>query len=276
MITDYDVAMSAMAVVILALNQPPKRRQRFWIRPSLRRGRQLYRASELMKYLILDEEYPLNLEYRNDVGFTNFFRMQRSDFQMLLNKVGPKISKKNTSYRDAIPASERLAVTLRFIATGDSYHSLMYVLKISKQCISKIVPEVCDAIVEALQDYIKLPQSEAEWNEIAQVFEEKCNFPNCIGAIDGKHIALVAPFHSGSEFFNYKGFFSIVLMAVVDANYNFIYVRLGSASFDLYLLYAGWHRHGPGRHFLTRQSRPGRLHQRGLGRPGQPARPTAA
>lgn len=157
MITDYDVAMSAMAVVILALNQPPKRRQRrFWIRPSLRRGRQLYRASELMKDLILDEEDPLNLEYRNDVGFTNFFRMQRSDFQMLLNKVGPKISKKNTSYRDAIPASERLAVTLRFIASGDSYHSLMYVLKISKQCISKIVPEVCDAIVEALQDYIKV------------------------------------------------------------------------------------------------------------------------
>lgn len=73
----------------------------------------------------------------------------------------------------------------------------------------------------------QMPQSEAEWNEIAQVFEEKWNFPNCIGAIDGKHIALVAPFHSGSEFFNYKGFFSIVLMAVVDANYNFIYVNVG-------------------------------------------------
>lgn len=82
MITDYDVAMSAMAVVILALNQPLKRRQRgFWIRPSLRRGRQLYRASELMKDLILDEVNPLNLEYRNDVGFTNFFRMRRSDWR---------------------------------------------------------------------------------------------------------------------------------------------------------------------------------------------------
>ncbi|CAB3232065.1 unnamed protein product [Arctia plantaginis] len=152
MITDYDVAMSAMSVIIIALSQPPKRRpRRFWIRPSLRRGRQLYRTSELIKDLILDEADPLNLEYRNDVGFTNFFRMQRSDFQTLLDKVGP-----NTCYRDAIPASERLAATLRFIATGDSYHSLMYVLKISKQCISKFVPEVCDAIVEALQDYIKV------------------------------------------------------------------------------------------------------------------------
>lgn len=45
--------------------------------------------------------------------------------------------------------------------------------------------------------------------------------------MDGKHIMLQAPFGSGTEYFNYKGFFSIVLFGVVDANYCFTFVNVG-------------------------------------------------
>lgn len=66
-----------------------------------------------------------------------------------------------------------------------------------------------------------------EWEKVAKMFEDTWNLPNCVGAIDGKHIILQAPINSGSEFFNYKSQFSIVLMAAVDADYNFIFADVG-------------------------------------------------
>jgi len=55
----------------------------------------------------------------------------------------------------------------------------------------------------------------------------KCSFPHAIFAMDGKHVVIQAPNLSGSEFYNYKNSFSIVLFALVDANYNIMYVDVG-------------------------------------------------
>lgn len=75
--------------------------------------------------------------------------------------------------------------------------------------------------------YFQVPNTRKEWENIANQYEEKWNFPNCIAAMDGKHIAIKCPIKSGSMYYNYKQFFSIVLFALVDADYRFIYVDVG-------------------------------------------------
>ena len=146
----------------------------------------------------------------------------------MLKKVECQLQKKDTNMREAIPAGQRLALTLRFLATGETYASLHYQFRVSVPSICRIVPEICDVIYNTLKsEYLKFPESEEDWLKIATGFEEKWQLPHCVGAADGKHIRIIHPPKSGSEFYNYKGFFSIVLMAVVDADYNFIFADVG-------------------------------------------------
>ena len=150
-------------------------------------------------------------------------------FKELLEKVRPYITKQDTRLRKAITAEERLSVTLRFLATGHNFTDLEADFKISRMSISSIIMETCNAIYNSFKDeYLKLPQTAEEWKDLAKKTEERWQFPNCIGAADGKHIPILHPKDSGSDFYNYKGFFSVVLLAIVDYDYKFLFVDVGS------------------------------------------------
>lgn len=74
---------------------------------------------------------------------------------------------------------------------------------------------------------LQTPSTEKEWLQVAAGFENRLQYPACLGSIDGKHIRIKKPPNSGTMFYNYKHYFSIAMMAVVDSNYEFLYVSSG-------------------------------------------------
>lgn len=72
-------------------------------------------------------------------------------------------------------------------------------------------------------------KSEDDWIKVSKEFYAVTQFPNCIGILHGKHIRITNPGNCGSNFCNYKNFFSLVLMALVDSQYSFIAVDIGAA-----------------------------------------------
>ena len=85
-----------------------------------------------------------------------------------------------------ICANARLTVTIRFLATGETFGTLSFQFRISRGAISYIVTEVCTAVIKNMSHvYLKLPSSAEEWLEISSKFEERWQFPNCIDVIDG-------------------------------------------------------------------------------------------
>ena len=75
---------------------------------------------------------------------------------------------------------------------------------------------------------LKFPSSAEEWLEISSKFQERWQFPHCIGAINGKHIIMQPTPEAGSDFFNHKHTHSIVPLAVAGPDYECIYADIST------------------------------------------------
>ena len=176
-----------------------------------------------------------HLRFFDSQGFFSYLRMSPTTFENLYRLVAPRIChpwadrSASVDRRPEISPQERIVVTIRYLATGNSQTCMAFEFHMGNSIVCAIIRETCDALWEALRtEYVKCPSSEDEWKTVGQNFANRWNFPHCLGAIDGKHVLIQAPSNSGSSFFNYKGTHSIVLLAVVDANYKFIYVDVGN------------------------------------------------
>lgn len=114
------------------------------------------------------------------------------------------------------------------MATGETFRSLAFAFRISHSYISTLVKETLLTICTHLVPMFIPAPSKDLLKRNAEEFWKRWNFPNCVGALDGKHIRIFSPSNSGSLYFNYKDYFSIVMLALVDANYKFVVLDVGS------------------------------------------------
>lgn len=137
--------VAAAAYLVIAHNRKRKRKTtRYWKRELYVNGQEI--QCNFYNKLVAED----------DALLRNFTRVSKEDFQYLLEKMSPMIKKYDTNFRESITPRVRLLVTLRYLATGDSYSSLMYPFRISEPSISRIIPEVCRALMDLLHDFVRV------------------------------------------------------------------------------------------------------------------------
>ena len=129
-------------MLIKLQNQRPRR----WVRDWVGRRGGLGASNTLLRELA--EEDPD--EYRNAI------RMDTSKFEELLSMVASKVQKQDTVMRPAISSKTKLEVTLRYLATGDSFCSLGLMFQVPHNTIFSFLPDVLAAIYDSLYPFIKV------------------------------------------------------------------------------------------------------------------------
>ncbi|XP_043216296.1 protein ALP1-like [Amphibalanus amphitrite] len=217
---ELNIARIALSTTRIRVEQERRRaRRRYWVAEVLQRRQargEFFNLVQELRAVDPDRHHA-------------YFRMSRETFDLLLAKIGPSITRQRTNFREPIDPAQRLAVTLRYLASGMEFSALAPCYRLGEKTVRAIVYDTCAAIIAILGPEVLPAPTRATWERSEEIFRTQWNFPNCVAALDGKHVVLQAPSNSGSEYYNYKKSFSIVLLAAVDGAYRFVYTSVGSA-----------------------------------------------
>ncbi|XP_048755473.2 uncharacterized protein LOC125666342 [Ostrea edulis] len=196
------------------------RRRRIWRRTWLNPARR--RAFSIFDQLLVE------LRREDSSTFRKFLYMPPALYDEILERVRGRIWRQHTWFREPLNEGLKLAATLRHLVSGTMYSDMQYGWRVPGNTLSVVVREVCQAICEEYADEVMTaPSTPDGWRQLSDGFYWRWNFPHCLAAIDGKHVAIRKPPLSGSLYYNYKGFFSIILLAIVDSDYKFVWCDVG-------------------------------------------------
>ena len=168
----------------------------------------------------------------SDKCFKENFRVTKATFLYILDAIKDDLTKQTVA-ENPVPPPVRLAVCLYRLGRGDYLHTIGELAGLGKSTVCGIVKEVSEAIVSRMWQKMvvcNMPKSLENLKETMTGFEEQWQFPCCFGAVDECHLPIKYPnggLESAKEYHNFKTFFSIVLMAIVDSNYRFIWASSG-------------------------------------------------
>lgn len=121
---------------LLLKNTKKTRNRTIWVRDWIARRINLGASTRLLA----------EMREEDTEGYKNHLRLLPYQFDALLSKIESSIQKRDTHMRDAIPARVKLEITLRYLAVGDSLHTLEALHRVGRSTISQFIPEVCAAI----------------------------------------------------------------------------------------------------------------------------------
>lgn len=244
-----DRRKKACLAIVIALSGHQQIKRRCWVKEWLKKRERLSHVALLREISITDAE-----------DFRNYFRMDQQIYDKLLTMVTPFLRRQDTVMRKSISVTERLSLTLRYLATGRNFEDLKFSALMSPASISVAVLETCEVLAYVLQSYIKVyllcyktcmlvyktyvlqftlhPNVHNHDDFFTSSFRRHKKIGSkFLNVLEVDTISIIVsvplmasiqkPAHSGLLFFNYKGFYSIVLMALVNSRKEFIMVDVG-------------------------------------------------
>ena len=175
-----------------------------------------------------------NLVWSNysEQRFKKTFRVSRETFSFILARIRHALERDTVNEEPISPAC-RLAICFYRLARGDYYYTIAEMTGLGVSSVCTICSEVTRAIVENMwEDCVNkhLPKTPEEFKTKIVDMEELWQFPYCWSAVDGCHIPIKCPpggLESCKEYHNFKNFYSIVMMALVDSKCRFIWGTCG-------------------------------------------------
>jgi hypothetical protein len=165
----------------------------------------------------------------NERQFKENFRLQRSTFKDLVQQVGPLLQRSDTHLRSAIPVDKRIACALYSLGSTSELRTIANLFGIGRSTAAGLIHEFCSIVVQMFfHRLIRFPSTDPEIAETIQDFLQIHQYPMCIGCLDGTHIPIKAPLGMETDYYNYKKYHSIIMLAVVNASLQFTYVNVGA------------------------------------------------
>lgn len=150
--------------------------------------------------------------------FIQRYRLSKDNVQYVCSLIEDAIKPLQRRKDCNLSTEQKLLITLRYLATGNYQRVDGDLMGVSQSSVSRIIHQVIQEIAKKSSRFIHFPNYE-ERVELKDRNFMRYGLPSVIGAIDGTQIPIKSPGGENAEVFrNRKGFFSINVQAVVDAD----------------------------------------------------------
>ena len=159
--------------------------------------------------------------------FKYTFKVSRTTLNFILSKIQHRIHKEYVT-KESIPPEQRLPICLYRLGRGDYLYTIAEMVGLAESTVCQIPVEVSKTIVEELWSEVvdrHFLKSDEDFKEKLLEMDAEWQLPDGFSGIGRNHLPIKCP-NSGQEvmkqYCNFKNFYSVVLLALVDAKYNLL------------------------------------------------------